>query len=55
MNEDMKTKGMRELAIEELSLVAGAAAKPKPKPTVVICNTVRYDDGTSVRTCKPEK
>ena len=47
---------IRELTVEELLAVSGAQKKTaKPKSFKETCTTVFYDDGTSVRTCVPDK
>jgi hypothetical protein len=48
---------IRELTLDELLAVSGAKGKttPKPKTFSETCTTVYYDDGTSVRTCVPDK
>jgi hypothetical protein len=49
MNTEMQ---IRELSTDEVLVVSGAKGKTKFKET---CTTVFYDDGSSVRTCVPDK
>jgi len=48
---------IRELTVDELLAVSGAKPKQttKPKTFKETCTTVFYDDGTSTRTCVPDK
>jgi hypothetical protein len=48
---------IRELSLDEMLAVSGAKPKTptKPKTFSETCTTVFYDDGTSTRTCVPDK
>ncbi|MCZ7660319.1 MAG: hypothetical protein M5U07_21910 [Xanthobacteraceae bacterium] len=50
----LDTTEMRELSADEVLAVSGAKKKTATTKKV-ICTTVIYDDGSSVRTCVPDK
>jgi hypothetical protein len=56
MNRSIDVAAIRELTVDELFAVSGAKPKvTKPKSFKETCTTVFYDDGTSTRTCVPDK
>jgi hypothetical protein len=46
---------VRELDADEILVVSGAKGKKTGGGKTLICTTVWYDDGSSTRTCVPEK
>jgi hypothetical protein len=52
MNTELQ---IRELSLDEVLAVSGAKGKKKATTFKETCTTVFYDDGTSVRTCVPDK